>query len=160
MLQNLATNTFLPDRAFSGWFLSITSGLQGSRLAKEKGWQGAGGRRSQDNLKPHPQSMNHSKFSYLQRVSLDIGDRHHLCLPPLCFTCFSMIKKNTLAIFLFRYPGTKHVGATLGSSTLSTTLHKRKGKAWDREGRCLLGANVSPGQSSSSKFLSCPRSVV
>lgn len=46
------------------------------------------------------------------------------------------------------------MGATLGSSTLSTALHKRKGKAWDREGRRLLGASVSPGQSSSSKFLS------
>lgn len=37
MLQNLATNTFLPDRVFSGWFLSITSGSQDSRLAKGKG---------------------------------------------------------------------------------------------------------------------------
>lgn len=36
MLQNLATNTFLLDRVFSGWCLFVITGLQHSQLARGK----------------------------------------------------------------------------------------------------------------------------
>lgn len=36
MLQNLATNTFLLDRVFSGWCLFIITGLQHRQLARGK----------------------------------------------------------------------------------------------------------------------------
>lgn len=78
MLQNLATNTFLLDKVFSGWFLSITSGFQDSRLATGK----VGGTR-ESKMPPAPNHKPFSKFflsSHLQRANLEVVDMISTCL--------------------------------------------------------------------------------
>lgn len=86
MLQNLATNTFLLDRVFSGWFLSITSGSQDSRLAKgEGGGVGESMKPLSSEYEPDPKFF---PSSHLPRAHSEAVDIHLSYMPHILF-CFS-----------------------------------------------------------------------
>lgn len=140
MLQNLATNTFLPDRVFSGWFLSITSGSQDSRLAKGKG-EGMGG-----SVKPFPQEHEPVLNSFPPHVSqmLIFGGcwyppplhSHTLfCFYHQVFKVFSLCK-TTVVIFLFLVARSQTLGCHLG--VIHTDDHQTQD---ERLGR---GGHLSP----------------
>lgn len=139
MLQNLATNTFLPDRVFSGWCLSITSGPQDSRLAEGEG--AGGGPRS-----PSPRSMTWSlSSSRLPRATWEAAEIYLLPVPILfcfchqIFKAFSLCQTILVIFFNFGQPGAKHLGVIVGESVLAIVKPRLTG--WGRGGyglpRCL-----------------------
>lgn len=156
MLQNLATNTFLPDRVFSGWFLSITSGSQDSRLAKGKG-EGLG-----ESMKPLPPKhklvFKFFPSSHFPRANLEAVDIHlpytptfffFFCFCHQIFKVFSLCK-TTAVIFLLLVARSQTLGYHLGVIHIGD--HQTKDERLG-QGRVLSpgGATVSLRKSSSNK---------